>query len=170
MTITSLCPQALIFVLFAMTHIVLDTMKGYYNEAFIKIWVSLIYTLILNILCTRGLGTIAWFLVLLPFIFMTAIVAMIIFSFGLSENGEELNIFERSNNQQMRSIPNIMPGVSNAVKDIARKNAVNADFIHAMNEDIHNNDGSDDVKNSKEEERNIWDKLKTLLLISICTK
>ena len=66
MTITSLCPQALIFVLFAMiTAIVLDTMKGYYNEAFIKIWVSLIYTLILNILCTRGLGTIAWFLVLL---------------------------------------------------------------------------------------------------------
>lgn len=163
MTITSLCPQALIFVLFAMTHIVLDTMKGYYNEAFIKIWVSLIYTLILNILCTRGLGTIAWFLVLLPFIFMTAIVAMIIFSFGLSENGEELNIFERSNNQQMRSIPNIMPGVSNAAKDIARKNAVNADLIHAMNEDIHNNDGSDDVENSKEEERNIWDKLKTLL-------
>ena len=93
---------------------------------------------------------------------MTAIVAMIIFSFGLSENGEELNIFERSNNQQMRSIPNIMPGVSNAAKDIARKNAVNADLIHAMNEDIHNYDGSDDVKNSKEE-GNIWDKLKTLL-------
>ena len=120
-TITSLCPQALIFVLFAMTHIVLDTMKGYYNEAFVKIWVSLIYTLILNILCTRGLGTIAWFLVLLPFIFMTAIVAMIIFSFGLSKNGKELSIFERSNNQQMRSIPNIIPGMSSAAKDVARQ-------------------------------------------------
>ena len=112
-----LCPQALIFVLFSMTHIVMDTIKQKYNSAFVKIWVSLIYTLVINLLCQRGLGTIAWFLILIPFVLMTTIVALILFAFGIDEANDELKIFDKENQKTVMEIP-LLKSSSKAVADI----------------------------------------------------
>ena len=79
----TLCPPALIYLIFSITQIIIDTFKGRYNTAFIKFWVSLIFTIFLNFLCEKGLGIISWFIVFIPFILMSLIVSILLLMFGL---------------------------------------------------------------------------------------
>jgi len=79
-----LCPPALIYVIFSLAQILIDTFKGLYNTAFVKLVVSILVTLLLNGLCDSGLGVISWIIVFIPFILMTFIVAMILYIFGLN--------------------------------------------------------------------------------------
>ncbi len=83
MVLQEICPPALIYLVFSITQIVIDTFKGMFNIAFIKLWVALIFTILLNFLCNKGLGIISWFIVFIPFILMTVIVTMILLMFGL---------------------------------------------------------------------------------------
>ena len=83
MAFQNLCPPALIYLIFSITQIVIDTVKGLYNTALIKIWVAFIFTILLNYLCSLGLGIISWFIVFVPFIFMTVITTTLLFAFGL---------------------------------------------------------------------------------------
>jgi hypothetical protein len=48
-------------------------------------------TLLLNILCQSGLGTISWIIVFIPFILMTVIVSMLLYIFGLNATTGSLN-------------------------------------------------------------------------------
>jgi len=79
-----LCPPALLYIAFSITQIIIDTFKGMYNTAFLKFIVMIIFSLVLNILCNRGLGIISWFIVFIPFIMMTIITTMLLLFFGLS--------------------------------------------------------------------------------------
>ena len=79
----NLCGPALIYVIFSLTQIIIDTFKGLYNTAFFKIIIMILITFLLNALCEKGLGIISWFIVFIPFIFMTVIVAMLLYIFGL---------------------------------------------------------------------------------------
>ena len=83
MALQNLCPPALIYLLFSLTQVVIDAVKGLYNTAFIKIWVAVIFTILLNYLCDLGLGIISWIIVFIPFILMTLIVAILLLMFGL---------------------------------------------------------------------------------------
>ena len=83
MVLKQICAPALIYLVFSITQIVIDTIKGMYNIAFIKIWVALIFTILLNFLCNRGLGIISWIIVFIPFILMTIIVTLLLVMFGL---------------------------------------------------------------------------------------
>ena len=83
MVLQQICAPALIYLVFSMTQVVIDTVKGTYNIAFIKLWVTLIFMILLNFLCNKGLGIISWIIVFIPFILMTVIVTMILFMFGL---------------------------------------------------------------------------------------
>jgi len=83
MVLQEICAPALIYLVFSITQIVIDTMKGMYNLAFIKLWVALIFTILLNFLCNRGLGIISWIIVFIPFILMTVIVTLLLLMFGL---------------------------------------------------------------------------------------
>ena len=78
-----ICPPALIYMVFSITQIVIDTVKGMYTVAFIKIWVALIFAILLNFLCNRGLGIISWLIVFVPFILMSIIVTLLLVMFGL---------------------------------------------------------------------------------------
>ena len=42
MAFQSLCPPALIYLIFSLTQIVIDTINGLYNTAVIKVWVSFV--------------------------------------------------------------------------------------------------------------------------------
>ena len=81
--IDSLCPPALIYICFSLTQIIIDLFKGLFNIAFFKFWIMIIFTLLLNVLCSRGLGIISWILVFVPFMLMSVITAILLFTFGL---------------------------------------------------------------------------------------
>lgn len=88
----SLCAPALIYVAFSLTQIVIDTFKGLYNTAFFKVIVMVIITILLNSLCQAGMGIISWIIVFIPFIFMSIIVAILLYVFGLDPATGNLNI------------------------------------------------------------------------------
>lgn len=81
--LATLCPPALIYIIYATTQIGIDTARGEYNTAFLKFWVAIIFTFLLNHLCQSGLGIISWIIVFIPFILMTFIVALLLLVFGL---------------------------------------------------------------------------------------
>ena len=84
MVLQKICAPALIYLVFSLTQVVIDTVSGTYNIAFIKLWVTLIFTILLNFLCSKGLGIISWIIVFIPFILMTVIVTMILLMLGLN--------------------------------------------------------------------------------------
>lgn len=88
----NLCAPALIYVAFSLTQVVIDTFKGLYNTAFFKIIVMIIITILLNSLCQSGMGIISWIIVFIPFIFMSVIVAILLYVFGLDPATGKLNI------------------------------------------------------------------------------
>tara|TARA_B110000967_G_C18875349_1_gene557932 strand:+ start:225 stop:596 length:372 start_codon:yes stop_codon:yes gene_type:complete len=85
--LNKLCSPALLYLGFSLTHILIDTFKGMYNSAFFKSIVAVIFTLLLNIMCERGLNVISWIIVFIPFILMTYITAVLLYVFGLDPNG-----------------------------------------------------------------------------------
>ena len=87
----NLCPPALIYLVFSLTHIIIDTFKGLYNTAFFKFIVMVMVTFLLNILCEGGLSVVSWIIVFIPFIFMTIIVTMLLYIFGLDAASGTIN-------------------------------------------------------------------------------
>jgi len=83
---TTICPPALIYIVFSLTQIILDLIKGLYNTAFMKFIVMTIIGFLLNLLCQGGLGIISWIIVFIPFILMTIITAMLLYAFGLNDS------------------------------------------------------------------------------------
>jgi len=78
-----LCSPAIIYLIFSITQIIIDTIKGLYNTAFMKFIVMIMITLLLYILCDQGLTVVSWIIVFIPFILMTVIVSMLLYIFGL---------------------------------------------------------------------------------------
>ena len=97
MILNKICPPALIYLVFSLTQIIIDTIKGLYNTAFLKIWVTGIFTILLNFLCERGLGIISWFIVFVPFILMTLIVSILLLMFGLDPSTGKIKILDDDN-------------------------------------------------------------------------
>ena len=87
-----ICSPALIYVVFSLTQIIIDTLKGLYNTAFLKFIVSILITILLDGLCKGGMGIVAWIIVFIPFIFMTVIVSILLYVFGLDIATGKLNI------------------------------------------------------------------------------
>jgi len=92
MGLHNLCPPALIYVIFSVTQIIIDTFKGLYNTAFFKVWVTIIFTILLNFLCESGLGIISWIIVFIPFILMTLIISILLLVFGLNPSTGQIQI------------------------------------------------------------------------------
>lgn len=79
----NLCAPAIIYLIFSITQILIDTYKGLYNTAGMKVIVATMVTLLLNIMCQRGLSVVSWIIVFIPFILMTVIVTLLLYAFGL---------------------------------------------------------------------------------------
>jgi len=87
----NLCAPAIIYLIFSVTQILIDTFKGLYNTAFMKVIVTIMVTLLLNILCEKGLSVVSWIIVFIPFILMTVVVSMLLYAFGLDAATGTLN-------------------------------------------------------------------------------
>ena len=85
MLLDKLCIPALLYIGFSSTHIIIDIFNKLYNSAIIKFIQMIIFTIILNLLCKSGLSVLSWIIVFLPFILLTTITAILLFSLGLSE-------------------------------------------------------------------------------------
>ena len=80
----NLCPPALIYLFFSATQVIIDLYKGLYNTAVLKFIIMIMVTILLNALCQGGLGIISWIIVFIPFIFMTVVVSILLYVFGLN--------------------------------------------------------------------------------------
>jgi len=87
----NLCPPAIIYLIFSITQILIDTFKGLYNTAFMKTIVMIMVTFLLQILCVNGLNVVSWIIVFIPFILMTIIVSMLLYIFGLNATTGGIN-------------------------------------------------------------------------------
>ena len=84
MALTELCSPAIIYLVFSLVQIIIDTFKGEYNTAFMKSWVTLLFTILLNYLCERGLNVVSWIIVFIPFVLTTIVISVLLFVFGLN--------------------------------------------------------------------------------------
>jgi hypothetical protein len=80
-----LCTPALLYLILCSIQIIIDFIQGLYNIALIKIGVTIVMTIVLNVLCEIDLGIISWIIVLIPFLFMTIIASIILVALGLNE-------------------------------------------------------------------------------------
>jgi hypothetical protein len=111
----NLCAPAIIYLIFSITQILIDMYNQLYNEVVTKIIVSIMVTLLLNILCEKGLAVVSWLIVLVPFIFMTFIMAMILSIFGVESITHHSYHNIRSSQQQVPPQQNYLPPQQNYV-------------------------------------------------------
>ena len=92
MVFGQLCAPALIYIVFSITQITMDSLKGLYNVAMVKLFISILFTILLNHLCQRGLGIISWIIVFIPFMLMSLITAILLTMFGLDPQTGKLKL------------------------------------------------------------------------------
>ena len=105
MVFNQLCPPALIYLIFSTTQVIIDSVKGLYNTALIKIWVAILFTILLNYLCSLGLGTISWLIVFIPFILMTLVVAVLLLMFGLDPKTGKIKMHNKEKHKHHKHGP-----------------------------------------------------------------
>ena len=98
MAMERLCPPAAIFLVFMIIQISIDSAKGYLNSALMKVWVGILLTILLNYLCSSGLGIVSWLFIFIPFVLMTVIITVLLFMFGLDPKTGRVMVKNASDN------------------------------------------------------------------------
>jgi len=80
--IESLCPPALLYLLYSVIHLAFDVSLGLYATALIKLVMMVVGVVILDALCGVELGIVSWAIVATPFI-MVALASSISLGLGL---------------------------------------------------------------------------------------
>ena len=97
MVLENICGPVILYLGFSLIQIIIDIFKNLYNTAFLKFLVMIVFSVILNILCKLGLTIISWFLVFIPFIFMTVVTTLLLFSFGLKPGSGKVDSEDKVN-------------------------------------------------------------------------
>ena len=103
-----LCAPAIIYVIFSITQILIDSFNGLFNTALMKTVVMIMVTFLLQILCQSGLNIISWIIVFIPFILMSVIVTLLLYFFGLNASTGKINYtckdsVKSTNNEQIQN-------------------------------------------------------------------
>lgn len=83
MVLENVCAPALLYLAFSIIQIVIDMYRGDTVQAFLKFIVMIVFTIVLNAICSSGMTIISWFIVFIPFILMTYITTILFFVFGI---------------------------------------------------------------------------------------
>jgi len=157
MIIKDKCSPAIIFIAFSLTQIIIDIFKNLYNTALIKFIVMIMFFIILNILCERGLTILSWFIVFLPFVMMTITTTLILFVFGLSPDEEKINYTIESDGKEDKTEttdPRAAKLDSNKKTKYCPKNVKDKDTIDITEKktsvitDLNNNNNTQENTNS----------------------
>lgn len=89
MILNLLCPPALIYLILSFIDIITTTYHGNYQLSLVKVSITILLTLLLQLLCIKGLNIVAWLLVFIPFITYTYIVSIILHVFGINPDENE---------------------------------------------------------------------------------
>jgi len=84
MILDYLCPPALIYVVFFLIHVVIEISEKNYKGAFTQTIICIIFTCMLQLLCTANMSIIAWILVFIPIILYTYMVIIIYLVFRMN--------------------------------------------------------------------------------------
>ena len=82
MFFSSLCIPALVYMIFMMVHVIVATFEENYNDAILNVILGVLMTLLLQVICLRGMSVISWIIVFIPFIFYTYMIMIIGYVFG----------------------------------------------------------------------------------------
>jgi hypothetical protein len=77
-----ICTPAIVYSVIVSTQIIIDTLKGFYKYALLKFIIMIIITLLINFLCKRELTSVAWVIVLIPYIYIVFLTFLLIYLFG----------------------------------------------------------------------------------------
>uniref|UniRef100_A0A6C0JYK3 Uncharacterized protein n=1 Tax=viral metagenome TaxID=1070528 RepID=A0A6C0JYK3_9ZZZZ len=80
--IDSLCPPALLYLIYVVIHIGLDLSMGYFVTAAVKVVMGIGGVLILDALCSIELGIVSWAIIATPFL-MVALASSIALAFKM---------------------------------------------------------------------------------------
>ena len=103
MFLANLCIPALIYIVFSLTHIVVETFNKQYNKALLQTLLALVMTLLLQLLCSRGMNIISWIIVFIPFMFYTYTTMIIYYVFGLKPENVEITYKEEESEDDKNS-------------------------------------------------------------------
>lgn len=84
MILDNLCPPAVLYIVFSLTHIIIDIFKNLYNTALLKFFIMIVFSIVLSMLCNSGLGIVSWIIIFIPFISMTIMSTLLLMSLGIS--------------------------------------------------------------------------------------
>ena len=97
MNLINLCGPIILYLGFSLIQIIIDIFRSEYIVALLKFIVMIIFSVLLNILCSKELTVVAWLLVFIPFIFMTVIVSLLLLSLGMDSSSKLLSLNNDSN-------------------------------------------------------------------------
>ena len=124
MVLENICGPVILYLGFSLIQIIIDIFKNLYNTAFLKFMIMIIFSVVLNLLCNMNLSIISWFLVFIPFIFMTFISSVLLFVFGLNPGKGSINNYIPGQSPILPGVPtpipipdNIIPGVPTPIPD-----------------------------------------------------
>jgi len=82
MYIETLCPPAVLFVMFMMLHIIIELFEEHYAMALLKLLCSVAIIVFIQLLCSAQMQVVAWILVFLPLIIYSYMTFLLFFVFG----------------------------------------------------------------------------------------
>ena len=110
--LNNICTPALIYLIFALSQIIIDTYKRAYNIAFVKFIQMVVFTLMLNLLCARNLTWVSWLIIAIPFLFMGFMTILLLYVLKLDnrdseeiEEDEKSDISEETKNEEDNENP-----------------------------------------------------------------
>lgn len=140
-----LCTPALIYLIFSITQITIDIFKKDYNVALVKFTVAFIFTILLNYLCSSGLGIVSWIIVFIPFILMSVIVTYILTFFGIDPKTKEIRIIR--NGEEL---------VDDKKKEESKKNDETTPSLSNISASYSEGDNKIIINYTSSKEGNIW--------------
>jgi len=141
----NLCTPALIYLIFSITQITIDIFKKDYNVALVKFTVAFIFTILLNYLCSSGLGIVSWIIVFIPFILMSVIVTYILTFFGIDPKTKEIRIIR--NGEEL---------IDDKKKEESKKNDETTPSLSNISAAYSEGDNKIIINYTSSKEGNIW--------------
>jgi predicted membrane protein len=129
-----LCTPAIIYVIFSVTQILIDSINGLFNTALMKTVVMIMVTFLLQILCQSGLNIISWIIVFIPFILMSVIVTLLLYFFGLNASTGKINYTCKPSGEQEVE-DNVEPKKKNNIRTDSNGNIIIYDPYYNPNTD-----------------------------------
>lgn len=88
MFFSNFCTPALIYFVFIIIHAFMEMQANNPNGALVQLLLGILMTLLLQVICIRGMTIFSWIIVFIPFIFYTYMMILLYNVFGLEPSDE----------------------------------------------------------------------------------